>query len=217
MFFLCILYCKWYLVLTLFNKALTSLFYCKKHAQIHSWWPTSTSNEGRVSCSRKQLQPFIGYEGMTNWLRDRPATQCAIIKGYCAYTGILWNDVVSKRCRFYKLFIPHPCKMYFISAVSLSKKLYSHCLVLVGSRNGFERDLHKQIIACFTLELKQISINYFIHICLHRPKQKRFINELSKWWDLLQSLDDIFIARVLWPDFIVSEVSQSSGYERLDF
>ena len=26
----------------------------------------------------------------------------------------------------------------------LSKKLYSNCLVLVGSRNGFERDLHKQ-------------------------------------------------------------------------
>ena len=45
-------------------------------------------------------------------------------------------------------------------AVSLSKKLYSHCLVLVGSRNGFKRDLHKQIIACFTIELKQISINY---------------------------------------------------------
>ena len=49
-------------------------------------------------------------------------------------------------------------------AVSLSKKLYSHCLVLVGSRNGFERDLHKQIIARFTIELKQISINYpFVH------------------------------------------------------
>ena len=45
-------------------------------------------------------------------------------------------------------------------AVSLSKKLYSHCLVLVGSRNGFERDLHKQIMACFTIKLKQISINY---------------------------------------------------------
>ena len=32
--------------------------------------------------------------------------------------------------------------------VSLSKKLYSYCLVLVGSRNGFERD--------FTIKLKQI-------------------------------------------------------------
>ena len=28
--------------------------------------------------------------------------------------------------------------------VSLSKKQYPYCLVLVGSRNGFERDLHKQ-------------------------------------------------------------------------
>jgi len=26
----------------------------------------------------------------------------------------------------------------------LSKKLYPNCLVLVGSRNGFESDLHKQ-------------------------------------------------------------------------
>ena len=32
--------------------------------------------------------------------------------------------------------------------VSLSKKLYPYCLVLVGSRNGFERD--------FTIELKEI-------------------------------------------------------------
>ena len=38
--------------------------------------------------------------------------------------------------------------------VSLSKTFYSHSLLLVGSRNGFERDLHKQIIACFTIELK---------------------------------------------------------------
>jgi len=37
--------------------------------------------------------------------------------------------------------------------VSLSKKLYSNCLVLVGSRNGFERDLHKQKIASFTIKL----------------------------------------------------------------
>jgi len=32
--------------------------------------------------------------------------------------------------------------------VFLSKKLYSYCLVLVGSRNGFERD--------FTIKLKYI-------------------------------------------------------------
>ena len=38
--------------------------------------------------------------------------------------------------------------------VSLSKTFYSHCLVLVGSRNGFERDLHEKKCACFTIELK---------------------------------------------------------------
>ena len=38
--------------------------------------------------------------------------------------------------------------------VSLSKKLYSNCLVLVGSRNRFDRDLHKPKNACFTIELK---------------------------------------------------------------
>jgi len=32
--------------------------------------------------------------------------------------------------------------------VSLSKKIYPYCLVLVGSRNGFERDI--------TIELKYI-------------------------------------------------------------
>jgi len=40
------------------------------------------------------------------------------------------------------------------SVVSLSKKLYSLCSVLVGSRNGFERELHKQSNACFTIEPK---------------------------------------------------------------
>jgi len=32
--------------------------------------------------------------------------------------------------------------------VSLSKKLYPYCLVLVGSKNGFERD--------FTIELNKV-------------------------------------------------------------
>ena len=41
-----------------------------------------------------------------------------------------------------------------LPVVSLSKKLYSHSLVLVGSRNGFEHALQKQKIACFTIELK---------------------------------------------------------------
>ena len=40
--------------------------------------------------------------------------------------------------------------------VSLTKKLYYNCLVLVGSMNGLERNLHKQNIACFTIELKLV-------------------------------------------------------------
>jgi len=35
-----------------------------------------------------------------------------------------------------------------VPVVSLSKKLYHYCLVLVGSRNGFERE--------FTLELIEL-------------------------------------------------------------
>ena len=34
----------------------------------------------------------------------------------------------------------------------LEQETYSHCLVLVGSRNGFKLDLHKHKIACFTFE-----------------------------------------------------------------
>jgi len=48
----------------------------------------------------------------------------------------------------------------------LSKKHYSNCLVLVGSRNGFERDLHKEKIVRFTMELKFISINLSLHIVI---------------------------------------------------
>ena len=33
--------------------------------------------------------------------------------------------------------------MSLTPVVALSKKLYPHCLVLVCSRNGFKRDLHK--------------------------------------------------------------------------
>jgi len=57
------------------------------------------------------------------------------------------------------LYIVNPAnKVYIIltvkgHVVSLSKN-YSNCLVLVGSRNGFEHDLHNQKIACFTIELK---------------------------------------------------------------
>jgi len=45
--------------------------------------------------------------------------------------------------------------LLMFSLFSLSKKLYNHCLVLVGSRNGLERDLHiKAKPVCFTIELK---------------------------------------------------------------
>jgi len=37
---------------------------------------------------------------------------------------------------------------------SENNKVTSNCLVLVGSRNWFERDLHKQRMACFTIKLK---------------------------------------------------------------
>jgi len=43
------------------------------------------------------------------------------------------------------------------SLVSLSKKHFPHCLVLVGSRNRFERDLHKQ--KGLFHKLKQMSKN----------------------------------------------------------
>ena len=43
-------------------------------------------------------------------------------------------------------------------AATLSKKFYPHCLVLVCYWSRFENDLHEQN-ACFTIKLKQISIN----------------------------------------------------------
>ena len=39
--------------------------------------------------------------------------------------------------RDHHIIVPHQKA----SVVSLSKKLYPYCLVLVGSRNGFERDV----------------------------------------------------------------------------
>jgi len=42
-----------------------------------------------------------------------------------------------------------------VLVVSLSKKLYPNCLVLVSSRNGFKRDIHiKAKLVCFTIVLK---------------------------------------------------------------
>ena len=54
------------------------------------------------------------------------------------------------RCGYLSVVSSSPIKG---PVVSLSKTLYSHCLVLVVSRNGFERDLHMQIIACFTTKI----------------------------------------------------------------
>ena len=44
--------------------------------------------------------------------------------------------------------------------VSLWKKPNPHSLVLVGSRNGFERDLLKQKITCFTIKLYKLALYY---------------------------------------------------------
>ena len=41
-------------------------------------------------------------------------------------------------CQSWREFEPHQRP----PVVSLSKKMYPHCLLLVGSRNGFQRDLH---------------------------------------------------------------------------
>jgi len=53
------------------------------------------------------------------------------------------NTVVAKCMSVWRLWVRVPSKD---PVVYLNKKLYLCCLVLVGSRNGFERD--------FTIELK---------------------------------------------------------------
>ena len=49
------------------------------------------------------------------------------------------------------------------SVVSLSKKLYPHCLVLVGSRNEFERNVHKQKKSCPYFQHLLIIFNFQKH------------------------------------------------------
>ena len=44
--------------------------------------------------------------------------------------------------------------------VSLSKKLYPHYLVLVGSRNGFERDLPKQKLLFSQSKINKYKLMY---------------------------------------------------------
>ena len=42
------------------------------HAQIHAWNQPVLSNEGKVSCSRKQREPLMGLELTTD--RHQPIT-----------------------------------------------------------------------------------------------------------------------------------------------
>ena len=43
-----------------------AIFAYVNHAQIRSWYQTGLSNEGKVSCSRKQRDPLMGLELMTD-------------------------------------------------------------------------------------------------------------------------------------------------------
>jgi len=56
------------------------------HAQMHSWNQTVLSNEGKVSCPRKQQKPLMGLEFTTDQLQIRCATQC--VRPHRILTGI---------------------------------------------------------------------------------------------------------------------------------
>ena len=60
-----------------------------------------------------------------------------------------WISHLYKQCICNYEFEPHQRPRCFLEQETLL-----NCLVLVGSRNGFEPDLHKPKIACFTIELK---------------------------------------------------------------
>ena len=47
------------------------------HARIRSWNKPVLSNKGKVSCSRKQRGPLMGFEPTTSTLRVIRATHCA--------------------------------------------------------------------------------------------------------------------------------------------
>ena len=70
---------------------------------------------------------------------------------YTKRCNILNNDAncmdVTRSTSIKDVLISYPARSK-APVVSLSKKLYPYCLVLIGSRNGFEPD--------FTIELKQI-------------------------------------------------------------
>ena len=53
----------------------------------------------------------------------------------------MWGQLVARLTR--NRWIPDSHEFEPHHVVYLSKKLYPHCLVLVGPRNRFERDLHK--------------------------------------------------------------------------
>jgi len=70
--------------------------------------------------------------------------------------------------------------------VSLSKKLYSHCLVLVGSRNGLKRDLHKHKNCLFHNRTK---INWYKLIFHKIHLKKREIQETTE--DLFSTIHSL--------------------------
>ena len=73
------------------------------------------------------------------------------------------------------------------SVVSLSKKLYSNCLVPVGSRNGFERDLNLNLTSCSavqSLECKVHNLNLIALLIFNIQTQYRSHNDsmsLNAW------------------------------------
>ena len=79
--------------------------------------------------------------------------------------------------------------------VSLSKKLYSNCLVLVGSRNQLERDLHKPKIACFTITFKLtiIQIELMVHILIKTSWYVLRDNMSSKYLDICALENTVYI------------------------
>jgi len=56
-----------------------AIFAYVNHARIRSWNQPVLSNEGKVSCSRKQREPLIWLSRLTgiNRLRVRRTTHCA--------------------------------------------------------------------------------------------------------------------------------------------
>ena len=59
-------------------------FVCETHARIRSCIKPVLSNEGKVSCSRKQWEPLIGLELATDIVRVKSATYCATPHAICS-------------------------------------------------------------------------------------------------------------------------------------